>query len=151
MRTLLVVDDQADIRLLYRAVFTRIGWSVMEAASGPDALAMLACGDSPDVVVLDVQMPDLDGWDTLASIRAHPLASDVPVILCTVKSRSDDARRAWQLGCDGYLTKPFSIAELTDEVTAVATRTSAERLAARAAKWAAASPCPHSPSVSQTR
>ena len=130
--TVLVVDDAADIRLLVRTVLSRAGFAVVEAACGADALQLFDTQPLPDVVVLDVQMPDVDGWDTLAALRRRPEGEAVAVILLTVKSAEDDTVRAWRLGCDGFLTKPFSIFELSDEVTRVASRTPADRIARRA-------------------
>jgi two-component system response regulator ResD len=138
MPSVLVVDDADDIRILIREVVTRVGFDVTEASSGAEAIIALAGGALHDVVVLDVQMPDMDGWDTLAVIRSRPGTARIPVILCTVKASAADARRAWALGCDGYLTKPFSIAVLAEEVATVATRTEEERVAVRAARLAAA-------------
>jgi CheY-like chemotaxis protein len=131
LSTVLLVDDAADIRLLERAVLSRRGFEVVEAASGREALAALEGARLPSVVVLDVQMPEMDGWETLASIRSHPLASGVPVILCTVKSREEDETRAWSSGVDGYLVKPFPISRLVEEVDEVSRRTPAEREAVR--------------------
>ncbi|HZU71159.1 MAG TPA: response regulator [Acidimicrobiales bacterium] len=131
MSVVLLVDDAPDIRLLERAVLARRGHEVLEAASGREALALLNDGPLPTVVVLDVQMPEMDGWETLSSIRRHPRAADIPVILCTVKSRSQDEARAWRGGCDGYLIKPFPIARLAEEVEEVARRSPEERQAVR--------------------
>ena len=126
----LVVDDAADIRLLVQAVLTRAGCQVREAASAAEAFA--AIDDSPpDVVLLDVQMPDADGWSVLATIRSDPQTARLRVVLCTVKGHPDDRARGWRLGCDGYLTKPFTIPDLVDEVLAVARRTDDERKTVR--------------------
>ena len=135
MPSVLVVDDSEDIRFLIRAVLTRAGFEVTETSSGPEALAALAGGSLPDVVVLDVQMPDIDGWDTLSALRRSPATADIAVILCTVKSSTEDAVRAWALGCDGYLTKPFSIAALAEEVTALVSRAHDERLPSGQRGW----------------
>lgn len=125
-----MVDDAADIRLLVRTVLTRAGCDVREAASATEAFA--AIDDTlPDVVLLDVQMPDADGWSVLATIRHDPGTSSLPVVLCTVKGRPDDRARGWRLGCDGYLTKPFTIPELVDEVMAASQRTDDERQSVR--------------------
>jgi CheY-like chemotaxis protein len=134
MTTVLVVDDAADIRLLQRAVLGRSGFSVVEASGGPDALAALAADPLPDAVVLDVQMPVMDGWETLAAIRSDPRLVEVPVILCTVKARPTDTERAWRAGCDGYLSKPFPIARLVEEVETALARTAAQREAVRRAR-----------------
>jgi CheY-like chemotaxis protein len=130
VRRVLLVDDADDIRLLERAVLSRSGFVIDEAASGPAALAALA-GDIPAVVVLDVQMPVMDGWETLAAIRAHPRAGSVPVVLCTVKASAEDEERAWRSGCDGYLVKPFAITHLIEEVHAAADRDEQQRAEVR--------------------
>jgi two-component system KDP operon response regulator KdpE len=133
--TALVVDDAEDVRLLLAHVLTEAGFVVTEAASGPEGLARLADGPVPDVVVLDVQMPDLDGWDTLASIRGG-VAPTVAVIVCSVKAGPEDRRRAWLLGCDAYVSKPFDVADLIAEVRAVQARSLEERVAERARRLA---------------
>ncbi len=127
MPTVLVVDDAPDIRLLVREVLERSGFVVIEACSGPQALQSLAGPELPDVVVLDVQMPDMDGWEVLSAVRRQRVTADLRVVLCTVKAGPADTLRAWELGCDGYLTKPFSIVDLADEVTNVTTRSQQER------------------------
>jgi CheY-like chemotaxis protein len=116
LRTALVVDDNADVRLLLATVLGTRGFRVVEAADGGQALGLAEQADPPDVVVLDVQMPDFDGWETLAALRASPRFADVPVVLCTVKSSAADRLRAWKLGCDGYLVKPFDIHDLVRDV-----------------------------------
>lgn len=126
MVRVLVVDDAADIRLLVRTVLSRAGCDVREAAGATEAFA--AIDDAlPDVVLLDVQMPDADGWSVLATIRSEPRAASLRVVICTVKGHPDDRTRGWRLGCDGYLTKPFAIPDLVDEVMAVARRADDER------------------------
>lgn len=138
LATVLVVDDAADVRLLARAVLTQARFGVVEACSGREALARLA-EHRPDLVVLDVQMPDMDGWDTLQAVRSSASAwADVPVVLCTVKAHPRDVHRAWELGCDGYINKPFSITDLTDAVRSVLARTPSERETHRAAMLEAA-------------
>jgi DNA-binding response OmpR family regulator len=122
----LVVDDAADIRLLVQAVLTRAGCRVREAASAAGAFAAIDEA-LPDVVLLDVQMPDADGWSVLATIRSDPQTASLPVVLCTVKGHPDDRAHGWRLGCDGYLTKPFTIPDLVDQVMAVTRRTNDER------------------------
>lgn len=128
----LVVDDNADIRLLLRAVLDQSGYRVVEAGDGVEALKLLHQDDDVDAVVLDVQMPDMDGWEILTRIRAEDELAPLPVILCTVKSRLQDTRRGWELGCDGFVNKPFSVAEVAQEVTAVVNRAPAERRSRRA-------------------
>ena len=128
----LVVDDAPDIRLLLRMVLSLEGFSVTEAESGRHALELLAGGARPDVVMLDVQMPELDGWETLSRIRRYPETADLPVVMCTVKSQPADLLQAWRLGCDGYLSKPIEVRSLADTLRRVMAMTGSEREALRA-------------------
>jgi CheY-like chemotaxis protein len=107
------------------------GFAVTAASSGREALRLLAAGDLPDIVLLDVQMPDVDGWETLSRVRADPRTADLPVVLCTVKGLPEDTLRGWSLGCDGYIGKPFDIAGLVDELRGVLARGPQEREALR--------------------
>lgn len=127
----LVVDDAPDLRLLAELVLSMAGFVVSSAASGTEALRLLAHGEVPDVVLLDVQMPDVDGWETLSRLRRDPRTVDLPVVLCTVKGLPEDTLRGWSLGCDGYLAKPFDIAGLVDELRGVVRRDRQERAALR--------------------
>jgi CheY-like chemotaxis protein len=129
--TVLVVDDAPDIRLLIGCVLAPEGFEVVEADSGPEALTRLSRDSLPEVALIDVQMPHMDGWRTLAAIRRDPAITDLRVIMCTVKSSPVDMLRAWQLGCDGYLGKPFAIHEVVEQVRAVIDRGRRERLATR--------------------
>src|SRR3954452_18319224 len=127
----LVVDDDADIRALVRAVLEPLAFEVVEAADGNVALSELRSTALPDVVVLDVEMPDVDGWETLAAIRSEPRTSTLPVVLCTARALRSDLERAWALGSDGYLSKPFTVGQLADEITAVCELSAAERAEVR--------------------
>ena len=130
-RTALVVDDAPDIRLLADLVLTMAGFTVRAASSGSEALRILAKGDLPDIVLLDVQMPEVDGWETLDRLRKDPRTADLPVVLCTVKGLPEDTLKGWTLGCDGYLGKPFEISALVEELEGVLRRDWAEREALR--------------------
>jgi CheY-like chemotaxis protein len=130
MLDVLVIDDAADIRLLVRALLTRADCHVREAESAAEALVSIA-RDRPDVVLLDIQMPDADGWSVLETLRNDPATATLPVVLCTVRARAEERARGWRLGCDGYITKPFAIRDLVDEVKAVVARSSDERRAVR--------------------
>ncbi len=130
----LVVDDAADIRLLADLVLSMAGFSVAAVASGREALRYVAEHDLPDIVLLDVQMPDVDGWETLSRLRADPRTRDLPIVLCTVKGLPEDTLKGWSLGCDGYLGKPFDIGGLVDELHGVLRRDHGERQAVRQAR-----------------
>jgi DNA-binding response OmpR family regulator len=114
----LVVDDEAAIRDIVRRYLEADGFDVVEAADGQDALARMASVD-PDLVVLDVMMPGMDGLEVLRHLRA---TSDVYVILLTAKADEVDKLVGLSVGADDYLTKPFSPRELAARVRAVLRR-----------------------------
>jgi two-component system, OmpR family, response regulator len=124
---ILVVDDQPDIRELLRAVLTIKGFQVTTAAGGPQALELLEAGASADLILLDVQMPDMDGWDTLAAIRQRFGADGPMVVMCTVKGHPQDLIHGWASGCDGYIWKPFDMTVLVGEINDVLARPPADR------------------------
>ena len=132
----MVVDDAPDIRLLADLVLSMAGFTVTAASSGSEALRKLAGSDLPDIVLLDVQMPDVDGWETLTRVRADSRTAELPVVLCTVKGLPEDTLKGWSLGCDGYLGKPFDIGTLVDELHGVLGRDREQRLAVRRARVA---------------
>lgn len=132
MPTALVVDDSADLRFLFATMLRTIGFATVEAASGEEALTTAANLEPlPDVVLLDVQMPVVDGWGTLTGLRTAPRTAEVPIVMCTVKANPADRVRAWELGCDAYVAKPFDIHDLLAEITETIRRSPAERLALR--------------------
>ncbi len=128
---ILVVDDD-DIRQLVAELLRLTGYGAVTAGSGRDAIEVLDGGLRPDMVLLDVQMPVLDGWDTLREIRASEVHGALPVVLCTVKSGPVDTALGWTLGCDGYVVKPFAIGDLANEVESVLGSTTEQRAARRA-------------------
>jgi DNA-binding response OmpR family regulator len=111
-RLILVVDDDPDIRGLLRELLDRRGFSVLEARDGQDALRVFF-EQRPDLVVLDVQMPGLDGWKTLERIRE---LSDVPVVMLTARGTELEKTRGLRAGADDYVTKPFGRQELLARV-----------------------------------
>jgi two-component system response regulator CpxR len=136
VRAILVVDDDADIRQLVAELLRLTGYEPATAGSGVEALAWLEGlddDDLPGLVLLDVQMPELDGWDTLRRIRATERLAHLPVVLCTVKSGPVDMALGWSLGCDGYVVKPFAIGDLVTEVDEVLALDLPGRLARRQA------------------
>jgi CheY-like chemotaxis protein len=127
----MVVDDAPDIRRLLDLVLSMAGYSVVEAATGVDAVRMLRDDPLPDIVLLDVQMPEMDGWETLERLRGDPHTEGLPVIVCTVAGMAQDGLRAWTLGCDGFVTKPVNLVDLVAQVDQVLARDDDERAAVR--------------------
>lgn len=118
-RRVLVVDDEPRMTHFIRLNLEHDGFEVVEAASGTEALEGLR-DRLPDLVLLDVMMPDLDGFETLQLIRE---ISNVPVIMLTAKGEEEDRVRGLELGADDYIAKPFSPREMVSRVKAVLRRT----------------------------
>jgi DNA-binding response OmpR family regulator len=112
--TVLVVDDEPRLADVVRMNLEVEGYRVLTAANGMEALARLT-QDLPDLVVLDVMMPEMDGFETLRRIRQ---VSSVPVIMLTVRAEEADRIKGLEIGADDYLTKPFSQPELVARIRA---------------------------------
>jgi DNA-binding response OmpR family regulator len=115
---ILVVDDDEDIRMLLRELLQRAGFEVLEEGNGRSALRAFHTA-RPDLVLLDVAMPELSGWETLERIRE---LSDVPVLMLTAKDAEADRVRGLRSGADDYVTKPFARDELLARVEALLRR-----------------------------
>ncbi len=132
--TVLIADDDADSRTIVRALLEFQGRDVLEASDGRQCLGA-ARALRPDVIVLDLVMPDLDGWHVAAARRAAPATRAIPILALTAAALPDDRARALAAGCDRVLAKPIALGELSsviDELFQVATRARARaRLAPR--------------------
>jgi DNA-binding response OmpR family regulator len=114
----LVIDDDGDVRALVAGLLDRAGYEVNEASDGRDGLRSVF-SDRPDLVLLDVTMPGLDGWATLERIRE---LTDVPVLMLTARSDELEKVRGLKAGADDYMTKPFGRQELLARVEALLRR-----------------------------
>ncbi|MCA9997339.1 MAG: response regulator transcription factor [Anaerolineales bacterium] len=119
-KLILIVDDESRMRRFIRMNMELEGYQVIEADNGVKALDQIR-QHNPDLIIMDVMMPEMDGFETLRLVRE---ISTVPVILLTVKSDEDDKTRGLDLGADDYVTKPFSPRELSSRVAAVLRRAS---------------------------
>ena len=116
---ILVVDDEPRVVRLVSEVLKAVGYNVIAAARGEPAIKMMAL-EQPDLVLLDILLPNgMDGYDVCSRIREF---STVPIIMLTAKAMESDMLRGFDVGCDDYLTKPFSAKELIARVTAVLRR-----------------------------
>ncbi len=107
MARILVVDDSPDVRLALATILEDAGHDVVEAEDG-DQVFDLAIGESPDLVLLDVMMPRVNGFDALATLKADTRTSPIPVIMVTAKGRPEDMAMARSLGAVEYITKPWA-------------------------------------------
>lgn len=119
VHTVLLVDDDDDIRTIGRISLGTVGgFRVLQAASGTEAIEV-ARTERPDVILLDVMMPDMDGPMTLRRLREDPVTQGIPVIFLTAKIQPDDVQRYLALGAVGALAKPFDPMALPAEVRAL--------------------------------
>ncbi|MGN6871046.1 MAG: response regulator transcription factor [Solirubrobacteraceae bacterium] len=116
--TILVADDEEDLRELVTYRLTRSGYQVIGAGDGLQALK-LAAERTPDLMVLDVMMPKLDGYELTRRVRAEETLRSIPVILLTARGQESDIDRGFEVGADDYLKKPFNPDELVARVRAV--------------------------------
>ena len=121
---LLIVDDEDNLRSMLVAALRHHGFQVSSAATGRDALAEVAAV-APDLVVLDVMLPDLDGFEVCRRLRAD--GNHTPVLFLTARDTTEDLVRGLTLGGDDYMQKPFSLEELVARATAVLRRTGATK------------------------
>jgi two-component system, OmpR family, phosphate regulon response regulator PhoB len=126
---ILVVDDEPDIVALVAYHLAKSGYRVSTAATGADALE-IARQERPALLVLDLMLPGLSGFDVLEQLRADPDTQDVAVLMLTARKEEPDRIRGLSLGADDYLTKPFSPQELVLRVAAILRRLSATPVAA---------------------
>jgi two-component system KDP operon response regulator KdpE len=117
-RRVLVVDDQDDIREMARLVLAGAGYDVVVASSGKEALK-LARASSFDLVLLDINMPELDGWATLRLLRADEALDALPVAMFSVKGEVRDKVAGLKDGAIDYITKPFGVDELVSRVSRI--------------------------------
>jgi len=110
-KKILAVDDERAIVRLVQVNLERQGYQVVTAFDGKEALEKVE-SERPDLIVLDVMMPYMDGFEVLQNLKKNPNTRDIPVIMLTAKAQDADVFRGWQSGVDCYLTKPFNPMEL---------------------------------------
>ena len=110
-KKVLVVDDEEVIRRFLRIYLTKWGYEVKEAVDGVEVLEQLGC-EGFDLLILDVLMPNKDGWQVLKEVKSNPKTKDIPVIVLTAKNEDSDMFKGYELGASYYLTKPFTKTQL---------------------------------------
>lgn len=118
MKHILIVDDNASSRELVKYALEP-AYAVEEATDGRDALSRLQQHALPDLILLDIQMPDMDGYETLRQIREHPDYSRVPVVAVTAFAMLEDKQKAFKAGFNGYFAKPINIVALRSQIAAL--------------------------------
>ncbi len=117
-KKLLLIDDEPAIQTLVRLVMEGAGWQVLVAGEGAPGLA-LAREQNPDVILLDVALPDLSGLEVCRQLKSDPATASIPVAMLTAMAQETDRRAAMSLGADDYVTKPWRPAALIARVTSL--------------------------------
>ncbi len=110
-RKILTCDDEKHIVRLIQVNLERQGYEVITAFNGAECLELVAA-DRPDLIVLDVMMPEMTGFEVLEALKKNPETAEIPVIMLTARAQDADVLRGWQSGVECYLTKPFNPMEL---------------------------------------
>lgn len=121
-KTILIIDDEKPIRYLLERQLCRQGFRVLTAPDGPSGL-QIALAERPDLIILDVMMPAMNGFEVCQRIRNHPELTTTPVIFLTASLTRENKMRAFAVGADDYVVKPFQVDELLAHITAVLRRT----------------------------
>ena len=127
--TILIVDDEASIRELLKFNLQKEGYTVLEAEEGTNGL-LIAKSEKPDLVVLDLMLPGMDGLEICRTLKSQHNTAGIPIIMLTAKNEEIDKIIGLELGADDYLTKPFSPRELVARIKAVLRRSNKENLPA---------------------
>jgi len=130
---ILIVDDDATMMRLLATILEIEGYQALEAFSGIEALKMIA-KDIPDLILLDIMMPEIDGLEVLEKLRLGSATKNLPIIMLTARVEEDDIYEGWRRGADEYVTKPFDPKALIGIIKTVLSRSVDERLQERERK-----------------
>ena len=114
-RTILLVEDHEDNRIVYSTILEHYGYTVVLAGDGAEGVR-LARERRPDLILMDVSIPVMDGWEATRTLKADPETASIPVIALTAHALASDQERATEVGCDGYLAKPVEPRRVVEEV-----------------------------------
>lgn len=120
--TILIADDYADNRELLRLMLETAGYEIREARDGRECLAAARAAEPPDLILVDLSMPEMDGWSVLSELRADESTRAIPCIAVTAFAANSDRLRALAAGFDSYLSKPFRTKDLLDQVAQMLAR-----------------------------
>jgi DNA-binding response OmpR family regulator len=114
-KTILLVEDEDNIALALEHLMRREGYALSRVASGAEAMPAIA-RDHPDLVLLDVMLPEISGYEICQSVRLDPSLADVKILMMTARGNQMERRKGLALGADGFISKPFDVADLKAEV-----------------------------------
>ena len=114
-KRVLVIEDQEDNRRIVRDLLTSVGYEIIEAVTGEEGVAMAEV-QHPDLILMDIQLPGLDGYEATRRIKANPVLHPIPIIAVTSYALSGDDVKAREAGCDAYISKPYSPRQLLAKI-----------------------------------
>jgi len=118
-KTILVVDDSSTTRSLISSQLSECGdYEIQEAATGFEALKMLPAG-KVDLIITDINMPDINGLELISFVRENPIYRDIPTVIISTEDSAEDRKRGMELGAEEYIVKPFTVGELREAVERV--------------------------------
>lgn len=114
-KTILLVEDNEDNLVVYRTILEHVGYRVIEARDGEEGVAA-AREHHPDLILMDISIPKIDGWEATKRLKADDATSAIPIIALTAHALEEDRQKATDAGCDGYLAKPVEPRRVVQEV-----------------------------------
>lgn len=114
-KTVLLVEDNEDNLVVYRTILEHVGFSVIEARDGEEGVNR-ARSDRPDIILMDISIPKMDGWEATERLKSDGATSSIPIIALTAHALEEDRVKAMRAGCDGYLAKPVEPRRVVQEV-----------------------------------
>jgi two-component system, cell cycle response regulator DivK len=114
-KCILIIEDTEDNRQILRDLLTAAGYELLEATDGEEGIAM-ATQHRPDLILMDIQLPQLDGYEATRRIKGDPALKHIPIVAVTSYALSGDEEKTRAAGCDGYIAKPFSPRQLLGKV-----------------------------------
>jgi CheY-like chemotaxis protein len=114
-KTVLLVEDNEDNLVVYRTILEHVGYTVIEARDGEEGISR-AQSELPDIILMDISIPKLDGWEATERLKGDGNTSEIPIIALTAHALEEDRMKAMRVGCDGYLAKPVEPRRVVQEV-----------------------------------
>ncbi|MCX8034051.1 MAG: response regulator [Thermodesulfovibrio sp.] len=115
MKKILIVDDNEDARELVKKILKRHGYEIIEAVDGEEAIAK-AIAYRPDLILMDISIPKIDGYEATRRLKARPDFKDTPIIAFTAHAMRGDQEKALQAGCNGYISKPINVRDFPEQI-----------------------------------
>ena len=114
-KTVLLVEDNEDNLVVYRTILEHVGYEVIEARDGEEGVNR-ARSEHPDIILMDISIPKMDGWEATERLKADSDTAEIPIIALTAHALEEDRAKAMRAGCDGYLAKPVEPRRVVQEV-----------------------------------